>query len=71
MRALFIAGIVVLVIGIASFFVSVPVKQKHSMKAGPVSLGVETTDYEKLPPAVSGVLIAAGAVMMIAGGKRR
>jgi len=71
MRALLIAGIVVLVIGIAAFFVAVPVKQKHSVKAGPVSLGVETTDYQKLPPAVSTVLVAAGVVMMIAGSRKR
>lgn len=71
MRALFIAGLVVLILGIASFFVAVPVKQKHSVKAGPLSVGVETTDYQKLPPAVSGVLVAGGIVMMIAGARRR
>ena len=71
MRALLVAGLIVLVLGIASFFVSVPVKQKHSVKAGPLSVGVETTDYQKLPPAVSVVFVAAGVVMMIAGARRR
>jgi hypothetical protein len=70
-RALFITGLIVLVLGIASLFVSVPVKEKHGIKAGPVSLGVETTDYQKVPPAVSIVFIAAGVVLMIAGGRKR
>ena len=71
MRALFIVGLIVLVLGIASFFVSVPVKEKHGIKAGPVSVGVETTDYQKVPPAVSIVFIAAGVVLMIAGTRGR
>ena len=71
MRALFIVGLIVLVLGIASLFVSVPVKEKHGIKAGPVSVGVETTDYQKVPPAVSVVFIAAGVVLMIAGARGR
>jgi hypothetical protein len=70
-RALLIAGLVVLILGIASFFVAVPMKEKHSLKAGPVSVGVETTDYQKVPPAVSTVFVAAGVVMMIAGSRKR
>ena len=70
MRALFIAGLVVLILGIASFFVAIPMKQKHSLKAGPLSVGVETTDYQKAPPGVSIVIVAAGVVMMIAGARR-
>ena len=71
MRALFIVGIIVLILGIASFFVAVPVKQKHGIKAGDLSVGVETTDYQKAPPAVSTVLVAAGVVLMIAGARKR
>ena len=70
-RALFITGLIVLVLGIASLFVSVPVKEKHGIKAGPVSVGVETTDYQKVPPAVSIVFIAAGVVLLIAGARKR
>jgi hypothetical protein len=70
-RALLIAGLIVLILGIASFFAAIPVKQKHTVKAGPLSLGVETTDYQKAPPAVSIVLVAAGVVMMIASIRRR
>jgi sensor histidine kinase regulating citrate/malate metabolism len=70
-RALFISGLIVLVLGIASLFVSVPVKEKHGIKAGPVSVGVETTDYQKVPSAVSIAFIAAGVVLMIAGGRKR
>jgi sensor histidine kinase regulating citrate/malate metabolism len=70
-RALFITGLIVLVLGIASLFVSVPVKEKHGIKAGPVSVGVETTDYQKVPPAVSVAVIAAGVALMIAGARKR
>jgi len=70
-RALFITGLIVLALGIASLFVSVPVKEKHGIKAGPVSVGVETTDYRKVPPAVSIAFIAAGVVLLIAGGRKR
>jgi hypothetical protein len=70
-RALFIVGLIVLVLGVASLFIAVPVKEKHGIKAGPVSLGVETTDYQKAPPAVSIVFIAAGVVLMIAGARKR
>ena len=71
MRALFIVGLLVLVLGVASLFIALPVKEKHGIKAGPVSLGVETTDYQKAPPAVSIVFIAAGVVLMIAGARKR
>ena len=71
MRRLFIVGIIVLILGVASLFIAIPVKEKHGIKAGPVSVGVETTDYQKVPPAVSIVFIAAGVVLLIAGARGR
>lgn len=72
MRALLIAGLILLVLGVASLFVAVPYKERHKVEAGPISLGVTTTDSRKLPPAVSAILIVAGAGLMVAGarGKR-
>ena len=71
MRILLVIGIILLVLGVASLFVPVPVREKHGIKAGPVSVGVETTEHEKVHPAVSAVLIAGGVVLLIAGGRKR
>jgi hypothetical protein len=70
MRLLTIIGIVVLVLGILSFVVPVPVSHSHSAKLGDASIGITTHDHEKLSPAVGGVLCAAGVVLLIAGTRR-
>lgn len=67
MKALFWFGMVVLVLGIASLFVPIPHTDRQGIKAGGVSLGVETRTDEKVSPIISGVLILGGAGMMIAG----
>ena len=71
MRTLFIIGIIVLVLGLVSLFVPVPTRERHGFDAGPVSIGVETVTRDKVHPAISGVLIAGGVVLMIAGGRKK
>jgi hypothetical protein len=70
MRPLSILGLVVLVLGILSFVVPVPVNKTHEIKAGDASIGITTHHDEKLPPAVGGVLCAVGAVLLIAGARK-
>jgi hypothetical protein len=65
MRVLFVAGLIVLVLGIVSLFATFPQRERHGGNAGGISLGVETQHNEKLPPLVSAVLILGGAGMMI------
>ena len=65
MRVLFIAGLVVLVLGIVSLFATFPQRERHGVNAGGLSMGIETQHNEKLPPLVSAVLILGGAGMMI------
>jgi hypothetical protein len=67
MKALFAIGLVVLVLGILSFFVPFPHTENHGIKAGDISIGVQTHDSERVSPAISVVLLVIGAGMMIAG----
>lgn len=67
MRMLLVVGLVVLVLGILSFFVPFPHTENHGIKVGDASIGVQTQHSEKLPPVVGAILIVGGAVLMIAG----
>jgi hypothetical protein len=71
MRPLLIVGLLLLVLGIASLIVPIPRKERHGIDAGPVSIGVTTTTREKVHPAVSAVLIGAGALLAGASAMRR
>ena len=71
MKAMFAIGLILVILGIASLFVPIPQKERHGVEIGDVSLGVETTSREKVSPIVSGVLVLAGAGMMIAGSRKR
>jgi hypothetical protein len=67
MKALFWIGLVVLVLGIASFFVPLPGSERDAVKIGGLSVGIETRHDEKAPPAVGAIMILAGAGLLIAG----
>jgi uncharacterized membrane protein len=70
MKAVFVIGIILIVLGILSLFVAIPQTEDHSVRAGDVKFGVQTTEHKKVGPVVSGVLIAAGLGAMIAGSRR-
>ena len=67
MKVLFGVGLLVLVLGIASFFVPIPRRETEGLKAGDLNIGVEVQHNERVSPIVSTVLIVVGAGMMIAG----
>jgi hypothetical protein len=72
MKALFVVGLVLLILGIGSLFVPIPKKDRAGVEIGGVSLGVETRTRETVSPIISAALVIAGAGMMIAGrGKAR
>jgi hypothetical protein len=71
MRLLLLIGSILLLLGIASLFVPVPTRERHGIDVGGVSLGVETTARKKVHPAISGVLIGGGAILILAGRKAR
>jgi hypothetical protein len=69
MKALMLVGVVVLALGIVSFFVPFPHSERHSVNLGDAHVGITTHDDEKVSPAVSIALVAVGAGLMIAGKK--
>ncbi len=71
MKVLFGVGLIVLILGIASFFIPIPRTEREGIKAGNMDIGVDVRHNEHVSPIVSTVLIVAGAGMMIAGTRRK
>ena len=69
MRGLALAGVVVLILGIVSFFIPMPHSEHHGLSVGDAHVGVTTEHDEKVPPALSIVLVVVGAGLVIAGRK--
>jgi len=63
-------GLLVLLLGILSFVVPVPMNHTREIKAGDASIGITTHRTEKLSPVVGGILCAVGAVLLIAGTRK-
>ena len=70
MRPLAWIGIIVLVLGILSFIVPVPINHTRDLKIGDASVGITTRHNEKLSPAVGTVLCGAGVILLIAGSRK-
>jgi hypothetical protein len=70
MKALFWIGLLVLILGIASFVVPIPHRDREGVTVGGVSLGVETRTDEKVAPVVSAAMIAGGLIALIAGSRK-
>jgi hypothetical protein len=69
MKALMLIGVLLVVLGIVSFFVPFPHSEHHGVNIGDAHVGITTHDDEKVPPGVSIVLVVVGAGLMIAGRK--
>jgi len=67
MKALIFVGLIVLILGIASLVVPIPRNERDGISVGGVSLGVETRHDEKVPPALSAVMILGGLGAMALG----
>lgn len=67
MRVLFVLGLVLVLLGIASLVVPIPRRERHGIEAGGLSVGFETTTREKVHPGVSAVLIGGGIALVLAG----
>jgi hypothetical protein len=69
LKALMLVGVVVLVLGVLSFFVPFPHAEHHGVNIGDAHVGITTHDDQRIPPVMSIVLVVVGAGLMIAGRK--
>jgi hypothetical protein len=69
MKPLLLVGVVVVVLGIFSFFVPLPHSEHHGVNVGDAHVGITTHHEDMVPPVVSIVLVVVGAGLMIAGRK--
>ncbi len=71
MKVLLFAGVLLIVLGIASLVVPIPHTETEGIKVGKANLGVQTSHSERVSPIVSIVLIAGGIALSIAGARSR
>jgi hypothetical protein len=71
MKVLLYAGLLLIVLGVASLVVPVPHSENEGIKIGDTNIGVQTSHSEKVSPVVSAVLIAGGIALAIAGARSR
>jgi hypothetical protein len=71
MRMLLFAGLLLIVLGIASLVVPIPRSETQGIKVGDTNIGVQTSHSERVSPIISAVLIAGGIALTIAGARAR
>ena len=71
MKILLFAGLLLIVLGLASLVVPIPHTETEGVKVGKTNLGVQTSHSEKVSPMISAVLIAGGIALSIAGARSR
>jgi hypothetical protein len=69
MKVLLLAGLLLIVLGIASLLVPIPHTETEGIKVGNTNLGVQTNHSERVSPIISIVLIAGGIALSIAGAR--
>ncbi len=69
MRILLFAGLLLVVLGIASLVVPIPHTETQGIKAGNINIGVQTSHSERVSPIISAVLIAGGIALTVAGAR--
>jgi hypothetical protein len=69
MKMMLLAGLVLVVLGLASLVVPIPRTETHGIKAGDMNIGLQTTSSERVSPIVSAVLIAGGIALAVAGAR--
>jgi len=71
MKILLYAGLLLIVLGVASLVVPIPQTETQGIKIGDAKLGVQTSHSERVSPVISVVLIVGGIALAIAGSRSR
>ncbi|MGB9074423.1 MAG: hypothetical protein WCC22_17425 [Terriglobales bacterium] len=71
MKILLFAGLLLVVLGIASLVVPIPRSESQGIKVGDTNIGVQTSHSERVSPIISAVLIAGGIALAIAGARTK
>jgi hypothetical protein len=71
MKMLLFAGLLLIVLGVASLVVPIPRSQTEGIKIGDTNIGVQTSHSERVSPVLSAVLIAGGIAFAFAGTRTR
>ena len=71
MKVLLYAGVLLVVLGIASLVVPIPHTETEGIKVGSANFGVQTSHSERVSPIISVVLIAGGIALSVAGARSR
>ena len=71
MKTFLYAGLLLVVLGIASLLVPIPRSETQGIKIGDTNIGVQTSHSEHVSPIISAVLIAGGIALTIAGVRTR
>jgi hypothetical protein len=71
MKILLFAGLLLVMLGIASLVVPIPHTETEGIKVGNTNFGVQTSHSERVSPIISVVLIAGGIALSIAGARSR
>ncbi len=69
MKIFLVAGLLLVVLGIASLVVPIPHSETQGLKIGDASIGVQTTHSERVSPIISVVLLAGGIALTILGAR--
>jgi hypothetical protein len=70
MKTLTIVGVVLVLLGVLSFFVPVPHQEDHSVKIGDAKVGIQTQSSERIPVGASIAIVVAGAACLILGSRK-
>ncbi|HTA23247.1 MAG TPA: hypothetical protein VK763_06910 [Terriglobales bacterium] len=71
MKMLLFAGLILILLGVASLVVPIPRSETEGIKIGDTNIGVHTSHSERVSPVVSVVLIAGGIALAYAGTRTR
>lgn len=71
MKSLFWTGLVIVLLGVASFFIEVPQTPRQTLNTGSISVGVNSKQRGELSPWIGAVFVIGGLGLMVTGCRER